>query len=176
MEKVKKEILSYFFEEPNKEFYVREIANLLKKSPTTISKYLNQFMKQGILVSESKFGHLFFRASENQKFKQEKLNFNLEKIRDSGILDFFEKELNYPDAIIVFGSFAKAENGKNSDLDFLVVTPVKKDLNFEKFEKKLGRNVQVFLYSKKQLSNLKNKELLNSFINGIVLKGYMEVF
>ena len=68
MEDVKDKILEYFFEEPNKEFYVRELARLLKKSPTTISKYLLYLKREGLLTSSNKFirlsKFLIFIASE----------------------------------------------------------------------------------------------------------------
>ena len=76
---------------------------------------------------------------------------------------------------MLFGSFAKAENIKKSDIDILIVSPVKKKPDLKSFEKKLRCEIQVFVYSGKELSSLKNKELLNNFINGIVLEGYMEV-
>lgn len=175
MENLKGEILAYFFEEPEKEFYVRELAKLLKKSPTTISKYLEIMKKEQLLISSKKFNHLLFKAEVNRKFKDLKLNYNLSLIRDSGLLDYIKETFNYPEAIVLFGSFAKAENIKKSDIDILIVSPAKKKLNLGNFEKKLGHEIQIFVYSGKELSSMKNKELLNSFINGIVLEGYMEV-
>ena len=41
-----KELLNYFFENPEKEYYVRELAKLINKSPTTISKYLTNLEKK----------------------------------------------------------------------------------------------------------------------------------
>jgi len=46
------------------------------------------------------------------------------------------------------------------------------------FEAKLNHKVQLFVYSQKEFKELqkKNPELLNSFINGFILEGYLEVF
>ena len=46
------------------------------------------------------------------------------------------------------------------------------------FEKKLGHEIQLFVHSVSDIERMKdkNKELLNSFINGIVIHGYLEVF
>lgn len=175
MENLRERLLSYFFEEPEREFYVRELAKFLKKSPTTISKYLNILKKEQLLISSRKFNHLLFKADINRKFKDLKLNYNFGLIRDSGLLDYLRNKFNYPEAIVLFGSFAKAENVKKSDIDILIVSPVKKKLDLKSFEKKLGYEIQIFIYSGKELTSLKNKELLNNFINGIVLEGYMEV-
>jgi predicted nucleotidyltransferase len=175
---LKEKLMEFFIEEPEKEFYVRELARILKKSPATISKYLKILRNENILLGKKRYNHLLFKANtENEKFKQTKINYNLNKLRGSGIVEFLLKEFN-PEAIVLFGSFAKGENIKSSDIDLLVITPAKKELNLEKFESRLGHKIQLFILSNKEIIKLKekNKELLNSFINGIVLEGFVEVF
>ena len=84
-------IIEFFIKEPNKEFHIRQISKSLKKSPTTVSKYLKDFERKSILKSEKKFNHLLFRANiESKKFKQLKLNYNLSLLRDSGLIDYLE--------------------------------------------------------------------------------------
>ncbi|HLC87229.1 MAG TPA: nucleotidyltransferase domain-containing protein [Candidatus Nanoarchaeia archaeon] len=170
-------LLKFFINEPEREFYVRELAKILKKSPTTISKFLKRYESKKILISKRKLNHLFFKADANsKKFKQLKLNYNLSLINESGIIDFLEDFFNYPEAIVLFGSFAKAENNKNSDIDLLVISQKKQEPSLEKFEKKLGYNIQLFIHSKEELNRLKkeNKQLFNNWINGIVIYGYFE--
>ncbi len=171
--------IKYFLEDSEKEFHVRELAKLSGKSPTTVAKYLNKLKKERILTSERKFNHLFFRAnSEDVKFKELKFGYNLKKLRNSGLIEFLDKEYNHPEAILLFGSFRKAENFSESDIDLLIVTPLKKELDFTKFEKKLGHKIQLFQHSRNYLEKmkLKNKELLNNFINGYIIQGYLELF
>ena len=175
----KEEVIKFFIKEPEREFHVREISRILKKSPTTISKYLREYEKQGVLKSAKKFNHLFFKAnSENREFKQIKLSYNLKSLQVSGVVDFIEEELNYPQAIVLFGSFAKAEDSVKSDIDLLVLSPIKKQINLKKFEKKLEKNIQLFVHSREEFKKLKqkNKELVNAWLNGIVLSGSLEVF
>ncbi|MFH1972507.1 MAG: nucleotidyltransferase domain-containing protein [archaeon] len=170
------DILTYFIKEPEREFHVRELAKLTKKSPTTVSKYLKQLEKENILISEKKLNHLFFKAnSENPSFKDQKLFYNIKTIRDSGLIEHLHNTYD-PEAIILFGSFAKAENIERSDIDILIITPSKKEVKLEKFEKKLNHKIQLFLHSKTDLQTMKNKKLLNNFINGIKLEGYWELF
>jgi len=172
-------ILNFFIKEPEKQFHIRQISKLLNKSPTTISKYLKELRGKNILISEKKLNHLLFKANvENKKFKQLKLNYNLNLLYGSGLIDYLTKELNYPEAIILFGSFAKAENSSASDIDLLIISPLKKEIKLSKFEKKLERKIQIFIHSKKDIEKMKekNKELLNNWINGITLYGFWEVF
>lgn len=170
-------ILKLFIETPEKEFYVREIARILKKSPTTISKYLKELEKKGILKSEKKFNHLIFKANDSEEFKQRKLSYNLEIIKSSGLVDFLVQEYE-PEAIILFGSFAKSDNSKKSDIDLLLVTGRKKETKLEKFEKILNHKIQLFVHSKEELEKIrqKNPELMNNWVNGIKLYGFFEVF
>ena len=170
-------ILEIFIMEPEKEFHVRELAKRFKKSPTTISKKLKFYEKNHLLKSEKKLNHLLFKANSSLLFKQKKINYNLERIYFSGLIDFIRNEFNYPKAIVLFGSWASGENAKISDLDILVVSPVDKNVDLNKFKRKLG-DIQLFVLSDKKIKKMvgNNPELVNSFINGIVLDGLLEVF
>jgi len=172
-------ILNFFIKEPEKQFHIRQISKLLDKSPTTISKYLKELEEKNILKSEKKLNHLLFKANvENKKFKQLKLNYNLNLLYDSGLIDYLIKELNYPEAIILFGSFARAENSSASDIDLLIISSSKKEIKLNKFEEKLKHKIQIFVHSKRDIEKMKekNKELLNNWINGVTLYGFWEIF
>ena len=172
-------IINLFIENPEKEYHVREIARKLRKSPTTVSKLLKEYEKNGLLISERKMNHLVFKANTgNRIYKIEKLHYNLTIIVKSGLLDYLINQYNHPEAIILFGSFAKADNNINSDIDLFILTPTKKELILSKYEKKLGHPIQILTASRKDIENMKtqNKELLNNIINGIPLEGSLEVF
>ena len=172
-------LIEQFIREPEREFHVREISKMLKKSPTTVSKYLKEYEKERILKSQKKLNHLLFKANTNDPvFKQIKLNHNLSTLHKSGLIDYLKEKFNHPEAIILFGSFAKAENTVKSDIDILVITSSKKDTELKDFEKKLGLPIQLHIYSNKDIETMKvkNKNLLNNLVNGIVLSGYWELF
>jgi hypothetical protein len=50
---------------------------------------------------------------------------------------------------------------------------MKKEVNLEKFEKKLKRKIQIFFFD--SLTEIKNKELLNNILNGCVLEGKLKL-
>lgn len=168
-----------FIENPEKEYHVRELARLLKKSPTTISNKLKTLTKDNFLIFRHERGHSLYKANtENQEYKQIKIFYNIGTLKKSGLIDFLVEEYNHPEALILFGSYAKGENNQNSDIDLAIITPNKKKTNLSKFEKKLKHNTQLFLFSKEDIIDLKkrNKELLNNLINGTVLYGFLEIF
>jgi len=172
-------LLNYFIKEPEREFYVRELAKFTKKSPTTISKYLNKLKKDKLLISKKKYNHLLFKANtEDQVFKDLKLFYNIKKLRECGLIDYLIEEFNHPEAITLFGSFRKAENIPKSDIDILIITPLKKKIDLKKFEKILNHEIQLFLHSNEEIEKMKiqNKDLINNWINGIVVYGYWGLY
>jgi|SRR3989344_4764533 len=172
-------LLKYFIKEPEREFHVRELAKLDRKSPTTISKHLNKLKNEGLLLSRKKLNHLLFKANtENQHFKDLKIFFNIKSLRESGLIGCLIDEFNQPEAIILFGSFRRGEDTQQSDIDILIISPLKKEINLIKFEKILNRKIQLFIYPNSEIDKMKikNKELLNNWINGLVLHGFWELF
>jgi hypothetical protein len=172
------DIISFFLEDPERKFHVREVARLSKQSPTTVSFKLKEFQKQGLLLSKEERNHLLYRAnSESQKYKDMKFYHNLQLIRSSGVIGHLDDFFNHPPAIILFGSFRKSENAPFSDIDILIISAKKGEPDLRKFEVKLKHKIQLFVYSQKEFQGLpkKNRELFNSFINGFVLSGYLEV-
>ncbi len=170
--------MSRFFDEPAREFHVREVARAVRKSPTTVSKELKGLVKEELLVSEKKRGHLLFKAnSQDEAYKREKQRYNVDRLFESGLVEFLKKKYS-SEAIGLFGSFAKAENDPRSDIDVFVISPVEKEGDLKEFEKKLGLPIQLFVFSRKKVDEMrmKNKELLNNLVNGIILDGYWRVF
>jgi len=122
----KENIVKLFFDEPQREFHLREIARIVKVSSSTAKKYLDYFEKEKVILSKRERNlRIFIANTESRKFKQLKINYNILKIIDFGVLDFLEKELNFP-TIILFGSQARGENGKNSDMDLFILTNSRK--------------------------------------------------
>ena len=149
-------IIDLFLENPEREYHIRQLSRIFKKSPTTISKVLKDYQKQGILTSEKKFNHLLFKADTNsKKFRTIKISHNLNLIKNSGLIEIIEKEFNYPKAIVLFGSFAKGENISTSDIDLLIISPIKRGINLEGHEKKMKHKIQLFVNSDKDIEDMK---------------------
>ena len=164
---------------PQGEFYVREIARKLKKSPATISKFLKKYQKEGILISEKKLNHLIFKANvESRSYKLEKQFYNIKKIYDSGIISYLEKELNYPETLGVFGSYTRSEDTEKSDIDIFAISSSHRRPSLSEYEKILQCPIHLLIFSRKDIERLKEKnpELLNNIINGITLSGKWRLF
>lgn len=157
-------ILELIFEHTNNKFTVREISKKTKIPSSTIQRYLVKLRKEGFIIEEN-------RANVTPYFKFRKAFFILDRIYRIGLIDHLIKELN-PSVIIVFGSVRKGEYEKDSDIDLFIESPIKKELNLEEYEKKLGHKIQVFIEA--DMKNLQ-PNLFNNIINGIKLYGSFKI-
>ena len=65
-----------------------------------------------------------------------KLFYNLENIRISGLVEFIEKEFDFP-VIVLFGSYSKGTETKRSDIDLIIICIPGKEKEVESFIKSL---------------------------------------
>lgn len=158
-----------FFEDNYRRINVREYSRLLKISPPSASKVLNQLKEEGILIKEEEKNYLYFYANkESFLFINLQIIYYREKFNKLGLFNVLEKEFTNP-VVILFGSFAKAEVNENSDIDLAIFSVSKKQLNLKKYEEKLKRKIQIFTFKNKE--EVKNKMLLNNILNGFKVLG-----
>jgi predicted nucleotidyltransferase len=126
------------------------------------------------LVYEGNFS--FYKLIVSRKMLNLKLYYNLEKIRESGLIEDLEKFYDFP-VIILFGSYVSARDDILSDLDLCLISNVEKVFSFEKYEKIIRRKVELHKFTKSSWSKAKklNPHLVNSICNGLVLSGELEV-
>ena len=172
-------ILKILFEEPNKEFHIRNLARLTKLNPSTVSYTTEKLAKESILLREKSndLNTVIVKAdTESQKYKLKKKSYNLQKIFDSGLVTYLNTNLAYP-TIILFGSYAKAENHQESDIDLFIISEEKKKPELGKYEAILKAEIQVFIHTKKEFIKLMktNSELINNVVNGTILSGFLEL-
>jgi len=169
--------LKLFFEEPTRQFHLRELARLVKKNPVTVQRYLQEFVKSGALTRKKERGlEMYSSNTENLYYKEYKKIYNRFKLIESGLLDFLKKEFSLP-TIILFGSYERGEDNENSDVDIFILTETKKDINLENYEKKIKKRIQLHIMAKNEFLKAKkdNPDLINSIINGTILNGFIEV-
>ena len=92
------------------------------------------------------------------------------KIKETGVIEYI-KNKTLPSSIVLFGSCAKGEYKKNSDIDIFVEAQETR-LDISKFEKILKRNINLLF--EKELMNL-SAELRNNILNGIILYGFVKL-
>lgn len=169
-------VLKQFFEDPNRKFSIRELSRILKINHTTVRQYLNMMVKEGFLSSKKEGVYSFYQFILSKKALNLKLYYNLEKIRNSNLIEDLEKAYDLP-VIVLFGSYALARDDTSSDVDICLVSNVDKDIQTDKYEKKLNRKISMHKYSKDSWNKAKklNPNLINNICNGIVLSGELVI-
>lgn len=171
---IKKKIMEYFLRNPTIKLRVRQIERELKLPLPSVIRYAKELEKEGIIRKEIISNVKLYSADRSSKnFILEKKFFNLKLLYNEGLIEYLVYSYHNP-TIIVFGSYARGEDIENSDIDLYIEIQKKENITLEKFEKKLGRKIQIFVY--KNILEIENKELANNIINGIVLNGYLEAF
>lgn len=171
---IKRRIKEYFFTNPTEKLRVRQIERQIQVPLPSAIRYAKELEKEKILKKTVTAGVTFYSADRSsQQFLIEKKLFNIKLLYFCGIIDYLI--LNYDNPVLIsFGSFSKGEDIETSDVDLYIETPMKSKCNLEKFEKILQRKIQLFIY--KNLRDIKNKELANNIVNGVLLNGFIEVF
>jgi predicted nucleotidyltransferase len=149
----------------------REIARKLDVSPTAVSKSLKELTKQKIAKISNYKGKSNLTLVELERDNEFSIELkrveNLKKIYETRIINFLEEK--FPGTtIILFGSYSYGEDAINSDIDIAIIGSKEKEIDLSKFESILEKEINVNIYE-----NFKeiNKNLKDNILNGIVLKG-----
>ncbi len=166
-------ILGPFFKEPTREISVRECARILRIAPATASKDLKALEKRGYLRHRKERMLDLYKADlESANYRDIKTYHTIQTLRSSQLLDSLDEFYLRP-TIILFGSCAKGIDTMSSDIDLAIISEKKKEFpKLLEFEKKLGRELQIFAIN--SIKDLRNKHLMNSVLNGIVLQGEVQ--
>ena len=165
----REEVLRFLCSKPSEEFNISEISELTGISKPYISEELDYLEEQGVVK---------IRRRSNQKIagfnreNDEALNLkrlvNLNEFYSSGILSKVVEEYQYPEAIVLFGSFADGEDTEKSDVDLAIITD--KELSLKGLEV-MNRSVNIVEFTEDSIL----PEMLESLANGITVYGHLEV-
>lgn len=150
----------------------REIAKILKVSPTAVANSLAKIKKENLITIEKTKTINFISLNRNEKRAIElKKTENLKNTYTSGLSDYLENEL--PGAtIFLFGSYSRGEDTNASDIDIAVIGRKDKIIDLSKYEKILNRKINANFYeSWKKI----DPYLKNNILNGIILHGGVEL-
>lgn len=175
------EIFRLFCIKSGQKLNMRNVARLLKVTPTAVSKSLPIIEKEGLIkINRSKTMNLMLIElnRDNKKTIELKRAENLKMIYESGLSEELFNE--FPGCtIILFGSYSRGEDagfGESeetcSDIDIAIIGTREKSTNMKNYEKLLERKIIINFYeSFKEI----HKQLKDNILNGIVLSGGVEL-
>lgn len=165
-------LLELFFNQP-KYWHFEELRFKVKIGKPQLARWLKLFQKEGLIQRIKEKGKMpyYQQNFDNPNFKNDKKFFAWKKLLDSGLLSHINS-LEKTKAVILFGSFARSDWTKESDLDLFIYGD---DSDFQqgKYELKLGREIQI--HTAKNSKDLKKMErLLPYILSGIFIKGSVQ--
>lgn len=171
---LQQEILRLFFIKAGMSLNARGVARILEVSQPAVSKALPKLEELELIKvkkdKESKRLAIELNT-ENQYAIGLKRADNLKQLYESGLVRFLYE--NFPGStIMLFGSYAFGEDTTTSDIDLAVMGSKPKEFDLTKFHKALERAIIINYYS--SFKDI-DKHLLNNILNGITLKGAVEL-
>lgn len=161
-------VLEVFFKEPINIHFIREIGRRIKLAQTSVRNHIRDLEKKKLIVIKSaKPFNGFVANRENEEFLFYKQAYNF-----YSLLELRKIIVNalHPRAIIVFGSYSRGEDIEESDIDILVITKVKKEIEIKAIEKKMGRKINLIF--KESLEKLE-EPIKDNALNGWVIYGWI---
>lgn len=170
--KIRQKMILLFVYNQNKEFYLSEIAKLVKTSAGTAQRELNRLLHSDLINFKKKANLNIYALNKHYSLLKE-----VESIvrKTFGIEIELKKELSRIKNIsfaFLFGSYVKGGLKSDSDIDLFVIGEFDEDQVFKavrKVEEIIGREINYHIASKREFSEKKKmnyfyKEIAGNFI------------
>ena len=164
-------VMKLFFNEPTKHWHFKDIANKAGISDDRANYWLKKFMKEQLIKHMHEKGKMpyFIANFEHLSYINKKKLYGLSLLYDSGLVKKLQ-ELEKAKAIVIFGSFARADWHQKSDVDVFILGDAE-DLRFGTTWPGLHREVQVHEFkTKKDIKKIRSG-LINNVATGYFIKG-----
>lgn len=167
-------LLELFLFNPDKDYYLREIAKKIDITPIYVKKELENLEGFGLVKKERRGKIILFSTNrESPVFEDLKRIFIKTESLGKYLMENIKKigEIKYA---LIFGSFASGEEREGSDIDMLIVGDVNEEnliKIIKRIEDKVSRDVNYILWRKKEfIKRIKEKHhLLRNIINSPVI-------
>ncbi len=190
--------MKVFFQLPEKEFTLSDLASEAQVAKQNIKKIAVLLHSQG-LIDIDKWGKRIWRIKARQeewKFLKARLVYNISQLYERGFVEVIEKIFDRPRVISVFGSYRYGNDISTSDIDIAIETSFIKEYSImntedlrklipasrdhiemlKNLEEAFGRQFQFHLFNRKDFhkEGFRNN-VFNGIVNGIVLYGFLDI-
>ncbi len=179
--KLRQKVLSYYFTNPAKHLYVRQLASILKEDPGNISKEFSKMEKEGVFIAEARGNQKHFYLNKRYPLYSELKSILFKTTGVEGRLKDIMGNMEGIQLSFIYGSYAANKENASSDVDLLIIGKPDEDKLLEEIEfaeQVLGREINYNIYPAKEFKEkLKKKD---SFITNIlkrpkiILKGEID--
>ena len=176
------EILNLMFFNPDKRYYLAEVAKILGKESANYQRYIEKMISDGILCEE-RIGNMrfFWLNKDYQLYNEIKAMISKTIGIEAQLREIIEK-IDTIETAFIFGSFATDKFNSGSDIDLFIIGEVNEDNFIEeitKLEMQISRDVNYHIYKKQELvEKFANNSFMNNVFSNkmILLKGNINEF
>lgn len=164
-----------FFQNPIRHWHFKDIITESELSRERVNFYLKGLLREQFIFREKlhKKQPYYYAKTKAPDFRIEKRLYGLSLLKESGLFEHLLSSQKIKTAIL-FGSFARGDWGKSSDVD-LFIYGHDKDFDKGKIELKLHRELQVFSFKNaKEIKKKVSPKLLSNIAKGFNIKGTLE--
>lgn len=167
--KTKIAILGLFFNEPEGEFYLRQLESITGYSVGNIRREMMKLEKSGLFLSRTLGKIKLYKLNNSHPLYDEIKNIVRKTIGIEGKLKILIEKHKVIKFAFIYGSFAKGGEMGLSDIDIMIVGDIKpKDItrSLYKYQSEINREVNSVIYSPDEF--LKKLKAGNHFINVVI--------
>ncbi|MHB8858655.1 MAG: nucleotidyltransferase domain-containing protein [Thermoleophilia bacterium] len=125
--KLRTKILSLFFLNEDRDYYIREVASIVESSPRGAQNELVKLEKEGILKSEMRGKQRYFSVNLQNPSHDEMRSLILKKYGVPHLIGKQLADMAHIKKAFIYGSFAKGEEDYSSDIDCFIIADGKID-------------------------------------------------
>lgn len=175
--KIMERLKEFFFNESLRRWHFEALLRETSMSRERLNYFLKKLAKNELIKRVKPKGKMPYYVAnrESLKFRLEKRLLGIKALTSSGLLEHISS-IDEVKTAIVFGSFARGDWSKSSDIDLFLYGNSE---YFEKgkFESILRRDIQLFSYDDyKKIRKELDPKLIPNIINGFNVKGSLEPF
>ena len=174
---MEEKIKALFFNETLKRWHFEDVVKESKASRERVNHFLKKLVREKFIikVKQTKKMPYYSANRDSPKFRSEKRLCGLKLLEETGLFEHLNSLKGIKTAIL-FGSFARGDWNKSSDIDLFIYGNAS---FFEKgkLETKIKREIQLFNYQNpKKIKKELDSKLIPNIIKGFNIKGSLEPF
>jgi predicted nucleotidyltransferase len=152
-------VLKLFLVEPEREFYVTEVAKILNMNKMSVLRALEGMVKAGLMKSRFDNYRKFYKLRDSPIIKLLKILGNLDSLL---VAEFLRKFGSKSELIMLYGSRAEGTDVVDSDWDFIMVSNeldvVAVNRIISELEARFGVQINVKLYTNEEYMEFTEKK------------------
>jgi predicted transcriptional regulator with HTH domain len=152
---IRADLLALLLNSPDEKFYVREIANLIRKNPSGVKRELDNLEKMGIVFSHKVANLKYFQANKMSPLFSELKNLIAKSLGLPGALKTLVRTSGAK-AAFLYGPYAEGEDVGSVDL-FVIGASAAIMAGLKDLEEKFGKKINYTLLDESDYKQKKEK-------------------